>query len=510
MTATISRDASAVVVPAAARFERRLVRWLCVACAARILVFSAALPPFNPVDEAQHFDQILKYAHGHVPRALEPVAPSAARTVVLYGSPEYLSPGSFTGEPFPAPLWSRPSDAAKASFTLKALARVNYESTQPPLYYATAAAWFWLGRLVGCSEGGLVVYWLRALNAVLGACLVALGFAIARRISPGRRFLRLGVPVMLAVFPQDAFYSIQSDVLSPVCFGAALLGLVELMRSQTPRPRIALGTGLALAATCLIKATNLPLLAVTAVALILWAWHAWREGRARVTSTLALVAASALLPVLAWIAWNLQTFGDLTGTTAKLAYLGWTVKPLSALWDHPLFTLPGQWTFLRELIASFWRGEIVWRGEPMALEAADLLYVLSTLILVGVATLQAARRGDVEPVERATMLAGFASVAILTALLAASSLAFDFGDCQYPSRQYPYFTSGRLLDAALLPFLLLYLRGLDLVLPRTAGERARWVGLIAIVAVILASEILIHGGVFASRYNLFHLWSAGG
>src|SRR5205823_602331 len=53
-------------------------------------------------------------------------------------------------------------------------------------------------------------------------------------------------------------------------------------------------------------------------------------------------------------------FGDFTGTASKAQLLGWTTKPFSDWWPHPIFTAPGMWTFASELFASFWRGEFMW------------------------------------------------------------------------------------------------------------------------------------------------------
>ena len=50
--------------------------------------------------------------------------------------------------------------------------------------------------------------------------------------------------------------------------------------------------------------------------------------------------------------------GDLTGSKAKIAYLGWTVKPWGDFWQHPIFALHGAGYFLREVILKYWRGGV--------------------------------------------------------------------------------------------------------------------------------------------------------
>src|SRR5260370_41124895 len=64
---------------------------------------------------------------------------------------------------------------------------------------------------------------------------------------------------------------------------------------------------------------------------------------------------------------------------------------------------------------------------------------------------------------------GFLSLYLVTAsalFLAAISLPYDFHDCLYPSRLYPYFVSGRIISGTLLPFALLYTSGLEVLFMR--------------------------------------------
>jgi hypothetical protein len=85
------------------------------------------------------------------------------------------------------------------------------------------------------------------------------------------------------------------------------------------------------------------------------------------------------------------------------------------------------------------------------------------------------------------------------------SVGFDFGKCFYPSQARPYFTSGRLVSAALIPFLLLYVQGLDRALSWIKSERWRFGVLAGIALFVTVSEIIVNRAAFASQYNLFHL-----
>ena len=73
--------------------ERTLVLLLCCL---------AAFPFFNNVDEPIHFDLVIKYSHGHVPRGLETLSADSAVYLSLYSSLAYLgTPAMFPNGNFP-------------------------------------------------------------------------------------------------------------------------------------------------------------------------------------------------------------------------------------------------------------------------------------------------------------------------------------------------------------------------------------------------------------------------
>jgi len=84
-------------------------------------------------------------------------------------------------------------------------------------------------------------------------------------------------------------------------------------------------------------------------------------------------------------------------------------------------------------------------------------------------------------------------------------VVFDFGGCFSPSRAHPFLTSGRLTLAALLPFVALYLSGLQVLLPGPRSAALRWALLIAMVTWMTASETELARAAFHSAYNWFHL-----
>jgi hypothetical protein len=487
--------------------ERKWVLLLCLLAAIHTFIFSAAFPFFNNVDEQAHFDLIIKYSHGQIPRRLEPMSAESAQYIVTYGTLEYL--GDFHGEPVPPPPWTQPPE--KVSRTLFADESVwkkvtNWESAQQPLYYVLAGAWWRLGGWFG-FEGGHLLYWLRFLDLFFVAAVVWLSHVAARIIFPERKFIQLAVPALLAFMPQSTFYSIQNDVLSPPCFGMAFICLMKFFRAETPDVRLGTVTGLALVLTFLAKISNLPLLAVSALALAFKIFQLAKAGKFRAaTPAILAIIICAGLPIGGWLAWCKFAFGNFTGADAKIALLNWTLKPFGEWWHHPIFTPHGFGIFISELLATFWRGEFLWHHQPLASPVADMIYIGSSIGFVGVAIGALLLRSTVlTGSQRQSLWFSFGCFAASVAFLGFLSIIYDFGDCARPSRELPYFTSGRMILGALIPFLLLFVYGLDHALSRIKNHWLKPLTLAGIILFMLISEIAINRTVFFSQYNWFHM-----
>ena len=160
--------------------------------------------------------------------------------------------------------------------------------------------------------------------------------------------------------------------------------------------------------------------------------------------------------------------------------------------------------FWWNLVASFWRGEVRWHSQPLSCPIGDGFYAISSLALLGAALVGLRKKAGLSTFQRqaiATAIVGFiASVAFLALL----SIQFDFGNCINPSRTHPYFTSGRLLTGALIPFALFYVYGIAWLFRRINAVLPLIV-LGAILAFVTASEIIINRVVFASEHNWFHI-----
>jgi hypothetical protein len=489
------------------RTERILILLLCVIAALRVFIFSAAFPFFSNIDEDLHFDLVTQYSHGRLPHSFDRLKDETLNWIVPYASPEFLfSPDQFPQGKFPTPLWKQswPEVEPEISATRNAWStEINFESSQPPLYYVVATIWWWVGQHLGLT-GLRSLYWIRFLNGLLFALIVLLGYLIARTVAPERVEVRLGVPFLLAFIPQNVFYALNNDVLSPVCFGGLFLCVLQWLR--TSRPTFLLGalTGLAIAVTYLTKLSNLPLIVVALVTIIAKLQPAIRQRPETALIAFTGLVLCAAIPIGAWIVWTKYQFGDLTGSAAKITLLGWTQKPFADWWHHPIFTLRGLWIFWRDLIASFWRGEAKWHGQPLSCPLADGFYVISSLALLCVALFGLRKKVGLSVFQRQAI--GIAALGFIASVgfLALLSIQFDFGSCINPSRAHPYFASGRLLSGALIPFALFYVYGIAWLFRRINPVLPLLV-LGVILAFTLTSEIVVNRVVFTSEHNLFHL-----
>ena len=133
--------------------------------------------------------------------------------------------------------------------------------------------------------------------------------------------------------PPASFYSIQNDVLSPLCFGAAFICLVKLLRADAPGARLGTATGLALAATYLTKISNLALLGLAAIVVGYLCLremgsipHATRnmsriaqyEGLRKILAGSLLCAAIVFAIAFWWYARNWMLYGDPLALTSAL------------------------------------------------------------------------------------------------------------------------------------------------------------------------------------------------
>ena len=491
----------------------RIIAVLCLFAALRILIFAAAFPLFGINDEDQHFLTIQMYAQGRLPgRELPRIPPQFVQDFLPYWSPEYTYSQPFLDQHGPRiPLYQVPlqdrATAYQQDFYKQKIkdtsAGKNFEAQAPPFYYLAAAAWYRLGSAFGLKTWRLA-YGLRFLNCVLYALLVWFSYRFVRRLYPHRAFLYLGVPLLIAVFPQDVFFAMNRDVLSAPLAAAALLLMIKAVDRPADYHFLVLAS-VVVGFSFLTEISNLVLFGALIATLWFWSRHSDMLKWKKIYVVAVSVFLATITPLL-WMFRNWLVMGDVTGSKAKVAALTWTTKPIAELFHHPLFSWQGLSYFLPQLIRTFWHGEYMWHGHWMRSSAADWFYIFSTILMIGVFFVHAIwSRGEVSPIQR---LAGFQSLFLLAAsvvFLAALSLLFDFHDCMTPSRQHPFFINGRIISGALLPFVLMYMIGLESVL----NCFRRWIHpvvvLIYLAAFITTAEIVIRMPAFASPYNFFHL-----
>jgi hypothetical protein len=351
----------------AARHERKLIVLL-----ARLPHFASfARSVFNNVDEQAHLDLVMKYARADVPRDLGHYSSESANSIALYGTPEYfMAPGQFATNDFPPPNWTLPVEQREEVVERNSAwwrSNENHESGEPPLYYGIAGLWLNLGRVLGLTAAGCSV--VRLLNVFVAATLVWVGYLAAKLVFPDREFMRLSVPLLLAIWPQTTFYSIQSDSFSALWFGIAFVGLVKLLQSERPPLSLAICTGLALAATCLVKTTNLALFLVVGLT-FMFKIRDVRDGKGlgRALATLAVLLASAAVPIALWFAWNVHIWRFGVPPRRVIFSVG-LANPL-VTGGHINFSLNG----LRVLAGIMGlQGEFVWHGKRLAFKRRAFL-----------------------------------------------------------------------------------------------------------------------------------------
>ena len=170
-----------------------------------------------------------------------------------------FQPERFPDGKFPAPLWKQSWSKVEPEIAATRAAwgsEINFESSQPPLDHALAGVWWRIGKQIGLV-GIQPLYWIRFLNAALLAIVVWLAYVAARTIAPERVDVRIGVPLLVAFIPQNVFYAMNNDVLSPLCFGALFLCVLQWLRTNAPSFLLGALTGLAVAADAPDQAVQL-------------------------------------------------------------------------------------------------------------------------------------------------------------------------------------------------------------------------------------------------------------
>jgi hypothetical protein len=472
---------------------------LCVYAGLRILFFCLAFPFFNSIDEQFQVAVIRMYAQGQWPgKDLPHFDADTAKIASLYASPEYLNPEGFS------PLYqASPEDAATYGdgWFRKYMRTRSFEAQSPPVYYLLSAVWCRFGESVGV-HGWELMYWLRLLSPIAYALFVWISYLFLRKAYPEEVFLWLGVTALLAAFPQDVYFGANRDVLLAPTAALALLLMLKAVDDKESGKWLLIAASLLVGIAFLVDVSNFVLYAALAVALVFWVQRSRVAPQEKVLTLVGAVSAAVALP-LVWMLRNYLVIGDLTASRAKVRFLGWSMKPLAEIFHHPLFSWRGVSYFLLELTKNFWRGEFHWHRRQMSWPFADWFYAISSAVMIAAFAVQFLRKSKTAGVlERFAEAQASLLVAGSVLFMAAISLPFDYHDCVNPSREHPFFVAGRVITGALLPFALIYVKGLETLLA-PIRKWAPAAALICLIAFITVSEFSVRGVALSSPWNFF-------
>src|SRR5690606_20913008 len=210
----------------------------------------------------------------------------------------------------------------------------------------------------------LSVHLVRFMSVAFGAGTVALTYTLACTRWPDQQPVALLAMALVAFNPMFLFVSgtVSNDNLLVMLSTAALVLMVAVLRGGLTTLRAgALALTLALAA--LTKLSGLTLLPVAALVLAIHARHRadWRR---------ALLAGAGIVAALLtvtgwWFARNLRLYGELTGLQTMIAIAGLRE-------DATLAAVASEWP-------GFWRGYWAYFGSP-SIPAEPIVYHLFTVL----------------------------------------------------------------------------------------------------------------------------------
>jgi hypothetical protein len=156
-------------------------------------------------------------------------------------------------------------------------------------------------------------------------------------------------------------------------------------------------------------------------------------------------------------------------------------------------------------LGTFWQGELTWHHQSLALPGIGFVYAtLSLALLVPACLLLLPQASNKATLPNWALGLGMVCFIAELGFFALLSIVYDFHECPYPSRSFPYFISGRLLLGALIPFLLIFAYGLDRALMRL-GAKNKFLILFTWIGTMLAVEVATDWPALFNPYNWFHL-----
>lgn len=440
------------------------------------LGYALKVPKWNAPDEPAHFNYVRH------------VATTGTLPVLQMGdyNQEYLS--ELTSTNFPD---SKPIDA------------IRYESHQPPLYYALAAAVYRL------ADGGSLdrqVLALRLFSLLFGAAVVVSIYAVGREAFPIRPLWALGAACFAAGVPMHIAMSaaVENDSLGILLLSLVLLVSLGGLRAGFSTRRCVL-MGALIGLTLLTKVTAyvaavLPLAAFLLRARLKAAEASpalevsadgepalallWKEDQANreppLSRRLLLVYGTALALSWWWFVRNALTYGGL-----DIFGLG---RHNEVVVGQPrtVFNLDGLTYFVTTTFQSFW-AQFGWMGIVVDRRIYLALALLSAFVLLGLIVFAWRlwrRPARLAPTERAALL-----LLVLT-------LALVVGELLYYNLTFIQ-AQGRYLFPAMAAIALLFVVGFLELVPRplhTLGVVGLYFALVALDIVCLVRFVAPYFG----------------
>ena len=332
---------------------------------ARGIFFALALPIGDPFDEAFHYGYAAFLSRtGRPPRAAEPSmagedlpALALLPRTTSFGGPRI---GFADFAKLPAAERERRRREAFASRPEQPFGSPNYESQQPPLFYATAVPL--LRSLPRRLDVRLLA--MRIWGALCASSAVPIVFLLFRLLASDE--IALLLTAAWVAFPGLATFTgrFTNDDLAVPLVAAILLLCVKLARGEASR-RTLVGLAAALAAGCWTKLYVLPLLLLPPLS--------GRGRRERLRGVMASVA--ALAATAPWLLRQRADTGDWFGLTETKAAHSAGVGLGNLIGALPGLLRPGA---LMELGRSFvWPGTMtVPSASPRAMAAVGAAFLL--------------------------------------------------------------------------------------------------------------------------------------
>jgi len=420
-------------------------------------IYASVLPPWDLVDEEQHFHYIQHIAE-------ERKLPVLGET---YISPEVVS-SLFATKRWMVHHWPSPDSEDPRQMGLEGF---SYEAYQPPLFYLIGAALYSLFPNDILSQ----LYCLRFAAVAMGAITILLTYATAAEVFPSNKFLVYGAPLIVALIPERtaAVSRVNNDVLLEVVASAAFFVLVRYVKGAM---RSSLWLGFLLGLGMLTKATMLLLTPIIPLAIAL----KWQEGKLDSKTALKhfMLIIGLALTMSGWFFWrNICLYGELTGTRSFIELAGF--KPI-----------PFNPALLFDLYKNFW--VVWWEGASVRRSIIlDAFYILFGIIscLAGYGGVKYLIKGRLSNWRGQILLISYLSI-ILSAL----------GTFYMSLMGLVPVIQGRFMIPSIVPIALSFIWGLATAVP----PRFHKALLIPIVLALFLIDALY---VFSHLLPYFYFWS---